>query len=535
MTLPEMPLAFVYEIAYAAAWVLSWAGNIAVAAAISYGIHRLLGNKTPKQGSDPLDRSRFPTAENGICYSILFGTVLKPSYDCCWTGDPKVFRKKRSDVVVYRYYYAGVLFVYCRGPIDGFKQFWYGDAGGGKCAWPTPDDETAFAADGLTSLEFAATNLFGSPYNGGTGSLLGDADLLLGTATQAQNSYLAAQIGANVPAFRGLAAVVGRQINWGCQPYPQILGAVVKRVLIEGADGAERWYVAKAAIDTYDLNIVHVLRECFTDDEWGENRGDDLGTSWEAVADAMYAEGFGISALYKPEPGNLKSFIRQLEEVADLVIYDDPFTGKIEIMALRDDYDVDDLAVITEDEVQVTRMAQPNWRDISALHTINYSDRLHPNNAATTFFHDETVSARQGGRVAPTVYDYRMIHDDELAQAIVTRKGCAETARPWGLELKCKRVCSGFHRGSRFRLNYTDPDVAIASMVVRVEEIDYGSSTDETVRLTVVEDTFKAGYTVLGTPSRVYTAATPDSDSGQVYTIEASEGNAATVNATAPS
>lgn len=508
----------------------------AAAVAISMGIGYLTRTKAPGGGSgDALDQSQFPTAENGVPYDIIFGTVRCDGYDCAWMGDTKIYARERSDVVVYRYYYAGTLFIYGQGPVDGFVQLWYGDSGGGKCAWPTPEDESVFAADGLTESALNAGNLYGSPYSGGTGSLLGDIDFLLGTDDQAQNAYLADKIGANVPAFRGLACIVAQRVNWGCQPYPQILGAVVKRVLIEGDDGRERWYVAKAAIDTYDLNVVHVLHECLTDTDWGEGiAAAQLGDTWEAVADALYAEGFGISCKYLPEPGNLKSFVTQLEDVADLVIYDDPVTGTIEIMAVRDDYDIDTLPILTENDVTITRMLRPHWRDVASKYTISYTNRLHPNNGATADYEDETIAARQDGRVAPKTFSYAMITSDTLAQTIVNRKGVSETARPWRLELSGKRIAAAFRRGSRFKLIYSDPDLTIAQMVCLVEEVDYGSTDDETVRLTVSEDTYAAAYSVLGSASSEFSQPTAGDETAYVYSCNASQGNAADVNATAP-
>ena len=519
------------------AWLMPYVPYIAYAAmaAGAYAVSRMLAPRPPGQGSTPLDTSRFPSIEEGKPYSVLFGTKRQDGYDTAWSGDTKIYEKERSDAVAYRYFYAGAHLIYCQGPVDGCKQLWYGDAGGGKCAWPTADDPTVFAADGLTSGEIDAVQLFGSPYDGGTGGVKGDVDILLGTAAQGQNAYLAAQIDSDVPAYRGLASIVCKRINWGCQSFPQVLGAVWKRITIED-DGAERWYLAKAAVNTHDLNVAHVLHECLTNTRWGERlAAADLGDTWEAVADTLYDEGAGVSCYYCPEPGNLRTFVNDLLAVIDAVLYDDPVTGQLQIALIRDDYEVADLPHYSEDDFTITARGRSQWRDVPGRLLLKYTDRLYAQQGASVEYIDPAVIAKQGGRVAEKVLDYQMIADADFAAAVVNRKGRAATAVPHAFTLAAKRTVAAMRKGSVFYLTYADPLLPITSMVVRVVSVNYGSSDDERMTLTVVEDVYSQAYTVVAaTPASTWTDPTADHDTGYVYTIQTSEGNAATVNATAP-
>ncbi|MFO7920046.1 MAG: VWA domain-containing protein, partial [Nioella sp.] len=79
------------------------------------------------------------------------------------------------------------------------------------------------------------------------GGIVGDIDVALGGPDQQPNDYLAAQAGRAVPAYRGITALVLRQVYLGNNPYLKPWAVTLTRVL-KAAGGTEQWYPATAQI-----------------------------------------------------------------------------------------------------------------------------------------------------------------------------------------------------------------------------------------------------------------------------------------------
>jgi hypothetical protein len=79
------------------------------------------------------------------------------------------------------------------------------------------------------------------------GGIVGDVDVLMGGPGQGPNDYLAARMGGDVPAYRGLCSLVLRQAYLGINPYLKPWAVRVTRVLT-GEAGSPQWHPEKAAI-----------------------------------------------------------------------------------------------------------------------------------------------------------------------------------------------------------------------------------------------------------------------------------------------
>lgn len=133
-------------------------------------------------------------------------------------------------------HYLGLHAVFCLGPIDKFTRFtvddreaWRGDASGGQ-------------------ITVSAEKLFGGDER--EGGVSGLVDIEMGANSQPKNAYLLANISANIPAYRGVAAMVFRDFYWGNNPYLKPARARGQRIHT-AQDGALQWYDAKAAVGPY--------------------------------------------------------------------------------------------------------------------------------------------------------------------------------------------------------------------------------------------------------------------------------------------
>lgn len=132
-------------------------------------------------------------------------------------------------------YYLGMHMVLCHGPVDRLQSISVED----KVAW------AGFNQGGRININ--APGLFGGESR--EGGIEGDVDILMGDVNQGQNDYLRAQLGDQLPGFRGVLSAVLRQVYLGMNPYLKPWAFRAQRILQRGG-GQVQWYSEKAPIGT---------------------------------------------------------------------------------------------------------------------------------------------------------------------------------------------------------------------------------------------------------------------------------------------
>jgi hypothetical protein len=94
-------------------------------------------------------------------------------------------------------------------------------------------------------IRIDAPDLFGGESR--EGGIVGDVDVLLGGPGQGPNDYLAAQMGGDVPGYRGICSLVLRRVYLGLNPYLKPWAVRLTRIQA-GEGGSPQWYPEKAAI-----------------------------------------------------------------------------------------------------------------------------------------------------------------------------------------------------------------------------------------------------------------------------------------------
>lgn len=102
-------------------------------------------------------------------------------------------------------------------------------------------------------IDINAPKLFGGEKK--EGGVVGAVDFETGGPTQPVNDYLAAKLGALIPAFRGVTATVLRQVYLGLNPYLKPWSARMQRIHLRH-DGLPQWYDEKAEIVTFSDEIA---------------------------------------------------------------------------------------------------------------------------------------------------------------------------------------------------------------------------------------------------------------------------------------
>jgi len=140
-------------------------------------------------------------------------------------------------------YYMGMHMALCHGPIDTANKVFVD----GRLAW------SGGSTGGTITID--APELFGGEKK--EGGISGTVDFEFGESTQAVNTYLSGQLGADTPAFRGVMCAVLNQCYMGNNPYLKPWSFDLSRIHVL-EDGSEQWYDAKAEVARAEVLATHV-------------------------------------------------------------------------------------------------------------------------------------------------------------------------------------------------------------------------------------------------------------------------------------
>jgi hypothetical protein len=478
--------------------------RIAIMMAISYAVSRALQKKPPSIKLKP-NEFQVPTIEEGSKFPVIFGTCWVENPVLGWWGDTKAESNKiRIDdsggqyMYFYKYYH-GAHHIIAQGFCDGILQIKVGD----NLVWPNSADKYELAADAESSAVINLPDLYGgiSTYHGNVtlgGGLTGTVDLEYGATTQPVNDYLESVQGSYISANRGLTGAVLRQIYVGTDPNIQTPKYLVKRTA-HLTTGETQWYPEKATIRDYEINPIHLIRECYTNPELEirESTARFNDTIWKAAADTLYNEGFGMSIKWDGNQ-SLEDFINEVKEIIEAEIYEDPETGEFVIKLIRDDYTVGDLEEFDNtDIVKITEFSRGAMYKIPDVTWLEYWN-MYDNLPVVTAYHDMALTNNQGEMLIPNEISMTCIVNDGLAGQLAAREQNQLSAFPAIGEMQCKRTMSHLNPGDVFKLVY--PPLGIVLMIIRVLDVKYGVITDNAVTITWMEDIFGMKSALYATP-----------------------------------
>ncbi len=370
------------------------------------------------------------------------------------------------------------------------RQLW----ANGRCAWPTPNDPTVQAADGLTRLHIQAGDLFGEYSTGG--GIDGYVTVLPGGSSQGLDAYLGDWLGAGAAPSRGLTTINLENLYVGTSgAMPQI--EVLASRTLETTDETAMWYPAKAAIGD-DMNLIHALYEVLTSRTIGKGLATALidDANFRAAADVLYAEGLGISFEWFLSEQSADELIDLFQEIGDFAFYQDPADGLFKIALYRPDYDPDTLDEFTEADFWIEDYEPPVIGAIPPYTAVLYWDTLN-DKQAIAYDDDIAMQAVQGYNPNPQEFKYPMVRDRTVATAIAARKQLMRSCLPYRWRIHALRTMKDLHRGSVFRAISASLGI---SKIVRVAAINYGTVANGEVILDLLDDPYGVTYATFAPP-----------------------------------
>jgi len=241
-----------------------------------------------------------------------------------------------------------------------------------------------------------------------------------------------------------------------------------------------------------DMNPAHIVRECLTNDEWGLGypEADLNDQSFEVAAYILWQERFGISLAWSQQ-STIEDFIQIVLNHADATLYVDRLTGKWTMRLIRGDYDVDDLDIVTDDDIVlmddfITTTASELVNSV----TIRYNDRDLRGEASLTV--NNLAQITQLGQVVPTTVSYPGIWRRDLANRVALRDlRSLSTPLFSGTVHLTRAAAGGWNPGDVFRISSSRYE--LTGEPVRVMELDYGNGMENTVKVRFVQDVFGVG------------------------------------------
>jgi hypothetical protein len=128
-----------------------------------------------------------------------------------------------------------------------------------------------------------------------------------------------------------------------------------------------------------DMNPAHIIRECITERMGypdADIEDDSVAPGFTYAADTLYDELFGLTLKWSREE-EIGEFINVVLAHIDAYLYISRRTGKFNLKLVRNDYDIDDIPVVTEDDVvEWTEVSRRGLADAVNSVTVKYTDRL---------------------------------------------------------------------------------------------------------------------------------------------------------------
>ncbi|MFA5408258.1 MAG: phage tail protein [Bacilli bacterium] len=461
-----------------------------IAVAISY----LLAPRPKTTGvkASGIDAFKVTTAQVGREFPVLFGKKKLTSPNVVWYGDLKAvaIREKVSSglfsskkVTVGYKYHLGMHLVLAH-DIDSITQI----ESDGKTAW------TGTSTGGTITI--SAPDLFGGVKSGG--GITGSVDFETGDSDQTPNDYLQSVYDTtDIPAFRGVACLVLRQVYLGTSEYIKEWHIWAKKIY-------NGWYAAKASIGD-DMNPAHIIYTVLTDTEFG--MGEDASSiddaAFQSVADTLYSEGFGLSFMWD-HSCEIGEFISEVLVHIDASLYTDLHTGCITLKLIRADYDIDVIPLFDENNiVEITSFRRRTLDDIANSVTVKFWNSSTGEDDSVTLADIAMVAV--SGRTNNVEMDYPGITDPDLAASVAARDLRALSNPLANAVIRVNTEGIQLSPGSPFLLSWEQ--YGITQMVMRATNVEYGEFGDSSISIECAEDVFGAAAAVYDSaPASLWTS-----------------------------
>ncbi|TIV71673.1 MAG: VWA domain-containing protein [Mesorhizobium sp.] len=246
-----------------------------------------------------------------------------------------------------------------------------------------------------------------------------------------------------------------------------------------------------ALIRFYDMNAAHIIRECLTEPwglGWHDDDIDDI--SFRYSADTFYNEGMGLSLKWYREEEVGTFVTTTVLPCVDAYLYGSRKTGKFVLKPVRDDYDIDLIPILTEDDIlEFTRIKRRLPSEAISSVIVKYNNREKRKTGAHRV--TNTAQAMQVTKVQPpATRDYQGINVPALAIRVGERDVVAlGSGLIYDSRIVANRKASALNPGEPFRI--VSARHGLSGEVMRVADQRFGDGRNNKIGLGIIQDVFK--------------------------------------------
>lgn len=246
--------------------------------------------------------------------------------------------------------------------------------------------------------------------------------------------------------------------------------------------------VGSVEVSEVDMNPAHIIRECFTNTDWGMGlpgaRIDDA--AFTEAADTLYDEGFGLSMVWSGQ-SSVETFVDEVLEHIDGVYGVDPSTGKIYIRLIRGGYDLGSLAELTEDDGKITQFNRKAVEETTNEIVVTWTN---PDNEGeeTVSVHDLANYAAQQTIISSS-RNYYGIRSSSLAIRAALRELNKASQPLASFEMQVSRKAWNYKPGDVLKI--TSTEYGLNALPCRIVKTNYGKPGEMAIKLTLIEDVFE--------------------------------------------
>jgi hypothetical protein len=451
----------------------------------------------------PFEEARIPQVNPERKQSVAWGTTDNTSphvMDVLEYNTVPVKKKVKTGlfssekVVIAHRYFFGVQLGLIQGPGVKLRKIYYDDV----LLWSGTSDATANTSGYVIDIDLP--EFLGGRENGG--GITGRFRFFSGNQTQVVPDYVST-FQNPAPAYRWTSYILMENVEVGETPNIEALSFELER--FPNPLGLS----AAVNVIGQELNPLSIVAECFTDDDWGFNRGAEIDvTTMTAAATTLDTEGNGMSLKWT-QNNTIDRIFEQINKQVKGLLRFNPKTGLWEYKLMRNDYVFANLPIFNESNIKnITNFSRANWSETINQIEITYSLRGSPEKPPPAVQQDQSNFKRQG-RHKTLRLDYPGVYTGALATEIAARDLRANGFPLSKVEMETDRSAWDLLPGDVFRFQ-ADTPLGIVDLVMRTGSVGFGDLDQTEVQIGAVEDVFTLGSSTFSSPpASLFTTVNP--------------------------
>lgn len=314
-----------------------------------------------------------------------------------------------------------------------------------------------------------------------------------GSYSQSVDAYVASFNGGDAPAYNGIAHMAIHRAFIGNFPQLPPFSFELSRYTNNLGLTNPVLYIGE------DLNPAEVIYSILVDPWNGmENDVGDINIQSFLDAAAVLAVEQNGSSVIVTSASNGGDVIAELIKQIDGVLYQDIASGKISLKLVRQDYDVETIPLMDENNIiTLQNFTRSSWVNTFNQVRIKYVRRDKQYEDGTASIQDLAHITAQG-RMLTTDVDMQTVYDSALASRLAARELAQRNVPIFSMTFEANRTAFGMKPGDPFRFSWAD--FGINNMIMRIKQLDLGKLQDNRMVIEAAQDEFSTSVDVFGPP-----------------------------------